>query len=63
MSTNKEYRKHPKGEDIMYRLSDIIDIIDDCKDDVRYLKNLEEVTANLQNVKSFCDEIINWINE
>jgi Asp-tRNA(Asn)/Glu-tRNA(Gln) amidotransferase C subunit len=61
MSTNKEYRKHPNGEDIMSKLSDIIDLVDDAKEDFRYLENLSRVIINIDQVKQMCHEINSMI--
>lgn len=62
MSSNKEYRKHEYGEDIMEALSDIVDYCDDAKDNVRYLENLEEVVTMLVEARKKIDFIIEKIN-
>jgi hypothetical protein len=62
MSTNKEYRNYEGFEDALYKLSDIIDLIDDCKEDVRYVENISETLEKLNQSKEIIDEVMKLIS-
>lgn len=63
MSNNKEYRKHEYGEEILYWLSDMIDDIDDCKENIRYWDNIEGTRNLLLKIKNKLNFIIEKLDK
>lgn len=57
MKSNKEYRKDPNIESAMCSFSDIVDLCDECKDNLRYISNLTDVKNNIQKIKSIINDI------
>jgi hypothetical protein len=57
VSSNKEYRKYPNLEDASYKFSDIVYIIEDCKDRLRFVECVDEIPEEIKKIKKYLDEI------
>lgn len=62
MNTNKEYRYHEGFEEALYKLSDVIDLIDDCKENIRYVENIPDTLEKLKLSQEIINEIMKLIS-